>query len=73
LTGLISSAYNSPQTRTARLASLGQGTFPIHEVANSIKQIGWKVENEEKREELSRTGAEVIQPAYTAMKEAFSK
>jgi hypothetical protein len=31
------------------------------------------VENEEKREELSRTEPEVIQPAYTAMKEAFSK
>ena len=61
--------------KDGRLISLGQGTFPIHEVANTIKQIGWKgwVENEEEREDLSKTGAEVILPAYTAMKEAFSK
>lgn len=68
-------AFHLRDYKNGRLVSLGQGTFPIHQVADTIKQIGWKgwVENEEEREDLSKTGAEVIQPAYTAMKEAFSK
>jgi inosose dehydratase len=61
--------------KDGRLVSLGQGTFPLAQVAASIKQIGWKgwVENEEEREDLSKTGLEVIAPAYRAMKEAFTK
>ena len=60
--------------KNGRLVSLGQGTFPLAQVAAAIKQIGWKgwVENEEERENLSKNGAEVIAPAYKAMKEAFS-
>jgi len=59
--------------KDGRLVSLGGGTFPLAQVAATIKQIGWKgwVENEEEREDLSKTGAEVIAPAYKAMKEAF--
>lgn len=61
--------------KDGRLVSLGQGTFPLAQVAATIKQIGWKgwVENEEEREDLSQTGLEVIAPAYKAMKEAFLK
>ena len=68
-------AFHLRDYKDGRLVSLGQGTFPIQQVADTIKQIGWKgwVENEEEREDLSKTGAEVILPAYKAMKEAFSK
>jgi inosose dehydratase len=68
-------AFHLRDYKNGRLVSLGQGTFPIQQVANTIDQVRWKgwVENEEEREDLSKTGAEVIQPAYTAMKEAFSK
>lgn len=60
--------------KNGRLISLGQGTFPLAQVAATVKQIGWHgwVENEEERENLSKTGLEVIAPAYKAMKEAFS-
>ena len=39
--------------KNGRLISLGQGSFPLAQVAASIKQIGWKgwVENEEERED----------------------
>lgn len=68
-------AFHLRDYKNGRLISLGQGTFPIREVAATIEQIGWKgwVENEEEREDLSHTGAEVIAPAYRAMKEAFSQ
>ena len=61
--------------KNGRLVSLGRGTFPLAQVASTIKQIGWKgwVENEEEREDLSKTGMEVIAPAYKALKEAFSQ
>ncbi len=60
--------------KNGHLVSLGQGTFPLAQVAATVKQIGWKgwVENEEEREDLSKNGLEVITPAYKAMKEAFS-
>jgi sugar phosphate isomerase/epimerase len=60
--------------KDGHLVSLGQGTFPLAQVAATIKQIGWKgwVENEEERENLSKTGLEVIAPAFKAMKEAFT-
>jgi len=68
-------AFHLRDYKNGRLVSLGQGTFPIREVAASIQQIGWKgwVENEEEREDLSKTGSQVILPAYKAMKEAFSE
>lgn len=61
--------------RNGKLVTLGTGTFPLAEVAHTIEQIGWKgwVENEEERDDLSKNGAEVIAPAYKAMKEAFSE
>ena len=59
--------------RNGRLVTLGTGTFPLAEVAATIKQIGWKgwVENEEERDDHSQNGAAVIRPAFKALEEAF--
>jgi len=67
-------AFHLRDYRDGRLVTLGTGTFPLAEVAATIKQIGWKgwIENEEEREDLSHNGEQVIEPAYHAMKEAFS-
>jgi inosose dehydratase len=60
--------------KNGKLTTLGSGTFPLVQVAATIKQIGWTgwVENEEEREDLSKNGAEVVAPAFKAMKEAFT-
>jgi sugar phosphate isomerase/epimerase len=60
--------------RNGKLVTLGTGTFPLAQVAKTIRQIGWKgwVENEEERDNLSKNGMEVIAPAFRAMKEAFT-
>ena len=67
-------AFHLRDYRSGRLVTLGTGTFPLRLVADTIRQIGWKgwVENEEEREDLSKSGAQVIAPAYKAMKEAFT-
>lgn len=66
-------AFHLRDYKDGHLISLGQGTFPLAQVAATIKEIGWEgwVENEEERENMSKTGLEVIAPAYKAMKEAF--
>jgi len=53
---------------------LGTGDFPLHQVAATIEQLGWKgwVENEEERADHSQGGEKVIAPAYKAMREAFT-
>jgi inosose dehydratase len=60
--------------KNGKLSTLGTGTFPLAQVAATIKEIGWKgwVENEEEREDLSKNGVDVVAPAYRAMKEAFT-
>lgn len=60
--------------KDGHFVSLGQGTFPLAQVAAVLKQIKWKgwMENEEEREDHSQTGLKVIAPAYKAMMEAFS-
>jgi sugar phosphate isomerase/epimerase len=67
-------AFHLRDYKDGHLVTLGAGTFPLKEVATTIKQIRWKdwVENEEEREDLSHNGAKVIEPAYKAMKEAFA-
>jgi sugar phosphate isomerase/epimerase len=52
---------------------LGEGTFPLKEVAEVLKQTGWSgwAMNEEEREDGSRRGLAVIQPAFQALKGAF--
>jgi len=53
---------------------LGTGDFPLRQVADTIRKIGWKgwVENEEERADHSQAGLKVIAPAFRAMKEAFT-
>ncbi len=60
--------------RDGHLVTLGSGTFPLKQVAETIEQIHWHgwVENEEERENHSQTGLKVIAPAFQAMKEAFT-
>lgn len=67
-------AFHLRDYKDGHLVTLGTGTFPLAEVAATIKQIGWKgwIENEEEREDLSHNGTQVIEPAYRAMKEAFA-
>ena len=67
-------AFHLRDYKDGHLVTLGTGTFPLAEVAATIKQIGWTgwIENEEERENLSHSGAQVIEPAYRAMREAFS-
>lgn len=67
-------AFHLRDYRDGRLVTLGTGTFPLAQVAATIKEIGWKgwVENEEERDNHSHNGAKVIEPAFLAMKEAFS-
>lgn len=67
-------AFHLRDYKDGHLVTLGTGTFPLKEVAAAIKQTGWRgwIENEEERENLSHNGAQVIEPAYRAMKEAFS-
>lgn len=67
-------AFHLRDYKDGHLVTLGTGTFPLKEVATTIKEIGWKgwVENEEERDDLSHNGVKVLQPAYRAMREAFA-
>ena len=60
--------------KNGQYVTLGEGDFPLAQVAAVIRQIGWKgwVENEEERLDHSQNGLKVIAPAYKAMMEAFS-
>jgi len=53
---------------------LGQGSFPLMQVAATMKQLHWKgwVLNEEERLDGSKYGSKVMKPAYQAMEGAFS-
>jgi predicted dehydrogenase len=48
-----------------KLSTLGTGTFPVAQVADTIKQADWRgsVENEEEREDLSKNGVDVVAPS----------
>jgi len=52
---------------------LGEGAFPLKAVAEVLKQTGWSgwAMNEEEREDGSKQGLAVIQPAFQALKGAF--
>jgi sugar phosphate isomerase/epimerase len=52
---------------------LGQGSFPLAEVAATLKQLQWKgwVLNEEEREDGTKGGLSVIEPAFKALRGAF--
>jgi len=53
---------------------LGQGSFPLAEVAATLKQLRWKgwVLNEEEREDGTKGGLGVIDPAFKALRGAFA-
>lgn len=59
--------------KNGEYVELGTGTFPLHKVAATIVQIGWKgwVENEEERADHSQGGLTEIAPAFRALKESF--
>lgn len=60
--------------RNGRLVSLGSGEFPLAQLAATVRRSRWSgwVENEEEREDGSHRGLEIMEPAFKAMKEAFS-
>jgi sugar phosphate isomerase/epimerase len=53
---------------------LGQGSFPLAEVAATLKQLQWKgwVLNEEEREDGAKGGLSVMEPAFKALRGAFA-
>ena len=60
--------------RDGKQVVLGEGTFPLAEVATTLKGVGWHgwVLNEEERLDHSKHGADYMQPAFQAMRGAFS-
>jgi inosose dehydratase len=59
--------------RDGKQVPLGEGSFPLAEVAATLKQLNWKgwVLNEEEREDGSKHGLSVIEPAFQALQKAF--
>jgi inosose dehydratase len=53
---------------------LGEGVVPLAQIADVLKQAKWNgwAMNEEEREDGSKQGLKVIQPAFQALKGAFS-
>jgi inosose dehydratase len=60
--------------KNGQLVPLGEGTFPLAEVAAALKQLKWKgwVLNEEEREDGTKGGLKFIEPAFKASQGAFS-
>jgi inosose dehydratase len=52
---------------------LGAGSFPLAEVAATLKHLEWKgwVLNEEEREDGTKLGLTVMEPAFEALQKAF--
>jgi len=59
--------------KNGHLVPLGQGTFPLAEVAAALRQIRWKgwAINEEEREDATKGELSFIEPAYQALHQAF--
>ena len=60
--------------RDGHQVPLGQGTFPLAEVAATLRQLrwsGWAI-NEEEREDGTKAGRAFMEPAYKAMRGALS-
>jgi len=60
--------------KDGKLVPLGEGTFPLAEVAATLRQVRWKgwALNEEEREDGTKGGLSYIEPAYKALRGAFS-
>jgi inosose dehydratase len=52
---------------------LGAGSFPLAEIAATLKHLDWKgwVLNEEEREDGTKLGLTVMEPAFEALQKAF--
>jgi inosose dehydratase len=52
---------------------LGAGSFPLAEVATTLKQLEWKgwVLNEEEREDGTKLGLSVMEPSFAALQKVF--
>jgi inosose dehydratase len=52
---------------------LGQGSFPLAEVAATLKHLNWQgwALNEEEREDGSKLGPTVMEPAFAALQKPF--
>jgi inosose dehydratase len=61
--------------RNGEQVPLGEGTFPLAEVAATLQHLNWKgwVLNEEEREDGSKQGLSVIEPAFQALQKAFPR
>jgi sugar phosphate isomerase/epimerase len=59
--------------KDGHLVPLGQGTFPLAEVAATLRQLHWKgwTINEEEREDATKGELSFIEPAYQALQQAF--
>jgi hypothetical protein len=59
--------------RFASATPLGQVTFPLAEVAATLKHLNWQgwALNEEEREDGSKLGLTVMEPAFAALQKAF--
>jgi inosose dehydratase len=59
--------------KNGKQVPLGQGSFPLAEVAATLKQLQWKgwLLNEEEREDGTKGGLSVIDPAIKALHGAF--
>jgi sugar phosphate isomerase/epimerase len=60
--------------KSGRQVPLGEGTFPLAEVAATLRTLqwsGWAI-NEEEREDGSKGGLSYIEPAFKALKGAFA-
>jgi inosose dehydratase len=57
----------------AQQVPLGQGTFPLAQVATTLKSLKWKgwILNEEEREDGSKLGLGVMEPSFAALQKAF--
>jgi inosose dehydratase len=59
--------------RNGQQVPLGQGTFPLAQVAATLKSLKWKgwALNEEEREDGSKLGLSVMEPSFAALRKAF--
>jgi inosose dehydratase len=60
--------------RDGKQVPLGEGTFPLRQVAAALQRARWSgwVINEEEREDGTKAGLSYLQPSFTALKGAFA-
>jgi inosose dehydratase len=60
--------------KDGQLVPLGEGSFPLAEVAAALKLLHWEgwALNEEERDDGTKNGLTVIDPAFRALRGAFS-